>query len=112
MGEPSHLVRYSLRCDGFVSLHAGAGEKKLVTRPFVYEGDEMHVNFETSALGYMYFALVDEAGHRVESCETFGNSIDRRVAFPEGAVAALSGKPVTLEGRLWDADLYSFRFEK
>jgi hypothetical protein len=112
MGKPSHLVRYTLRCDGFVSLHAGAKEKCIVTKPFVYDGSALWVNFETSALGYMIFALVSEDGERTESCESFGNSINRRIVFPEGAVASLSGKAVRMEVRLRDADIYSFKFEK
>jgi len=110
LGEHTELYRYTIRCDGFVSLHAGGKEEKILTKQFVYDGSELYVNFATSAYGYAYFTLIAEDGTRVESCETFGNSIDRRVAFPDGAVASLAGKPVTLEIRLRDGDLYSMQF--
>lgn len=111
VGLSTELYRYTLRCDGFVSLHAGGSkEEVVVTKPFCYEGGDMYVNFATSARGYMYFALVAADGRRIESCETFGNSIDRRVVFPEGAVAEFAGLKVTLEVRMLDADLYSMQF--
>ena len=110
-GEGSKLYRYSIRREGFVSRHAGAKEEILVTKPFTYDGHELRVNFATSAKGYIYFALVDEAGNHYESTETFGNKTDRRIHFEdEGAVAALSGKTVTLEARMRDADLYAIQF--
>ena len=109
--EPaSKLMRYTIRCDGFVSMHAGEKEKMLVTKKFTFEGSELYVNFSTSALGYMYFTLVDADGNRYESCETFGDRIDRRIPFEDGVVEKLSGKPVTLEVRMRDADLYSIMF--
>lgn len=108
--EPNRLARYTVRREGFVSMHADDVERMLVTKRFTYEGEELFVNFSTSALGYMYFTLVDADGERYESCETFGDSTDRRVAFDAGVVERLSGKPVTLEVRMRDADLYSVRF--
>ena len=107
---PVELKRYTIRCDGFVSMHAGEKEKMLVTKQFTFQGKDLFVNFSTSALGYMYFTLVDEDGKRYESCETFGDRTDRRVPFEEGAVEKLSGKPVTLEVRMRDADLYAIVF--
>ena len=97
--------------DGFRSLYAGAKEKRIVTKPFIYSGDTLRMNFATSARGYLYFTLIAEDGTRYESCETFGNKIDRRVIFDDpDAVARLSGKPVTLEIRIKDADLYAIQF--
>jgi hypothetical protein len=110
MGEHARLIRYSMRCDGFVSLHAGDKEECIVTKPFTFEGGELHINFATSAWGYLYITLVAEDGTTVESGEIFGNKIDRKVGFPAGAVAALAGKAVTMEVRMRDADLYSMQF--
>lgn len=109
-GRPAKLIRYTIRCDGFRSAHAGGCEKILVTKPFMFKGDYLYVNFETSALGYMYFTLVDGEGNRYESEETFGNSIERKIYFAEGVVNSLSGKIVTLEVRMCDSDLYSIVF--
>ena len=47
----SHLRRYSLRLDGFGSAHADYGGGELVTRPLVFAGNRLTLNFATSAAG-------------------------------------------------------------
>ena len=109
----NRLRMYTIRLDGFVSLHAGGECKAVVTKPFTYSGEAMFVNIETSARGSVYFTLVDEAsGKKYTSHEIFGNSCDKRVHFlDDEAVARLSGKTVRIEMMMHDADLYSIRFE-
>ena len=110
MGIPSTLDRYTIRMDGFASLHAGAKEETALTKYFTFSGNDLFVNFETSAMGYIYFTLCDSDGNEFHSCETFGNSLDRRIYFGDGVVTALAGKPVRLRLRMRDADLYSLQF--
>ncbi len=110
MGIPSELYRYSMRMDGFVSLHAGAKEKLIVTKPFTFEGGELYANLATSARGYACFTLRDENGAEITSCETFGNSTDKRIHFPDAELSALSSKRVILTIRLREADIYSVQF--
>ncbi len=111
MQEPAVLNRYSLRMDGFASIHADGSERIATTKVLTYEGKDLFINFETSAMGYLFVTLIDAKGKRFASCETFGNTLDRKVVFddPE-AVKANSGKPVTIEFRLRDADVYSMQF--
>ncbi len=111
MVDPVQLIRYSIRMDGFASLHAAGKETIAVTKPLIYDGKDMFINFATSAMGYLYVTLIDAEGNRYPSCETFGNTVDRRVVFddPE-AVAKLSGKIVTIEFRMRDGDVYSMQF--
>ena len=105
------LVKYTSRLDGFVSLHAGGEERKIVTKEFVYDGAELFANIQTSARGYAYFTLKSES-EEYTSVEVFGNSTNKRVRFEnDEAVKALSGKPVTLEIKLFDCDIYSIKFE-
>ena len=110
-GLPAVLRRYTLRRDGFVSLHAGAKEEIIVTKPFIYNGESLKINFSTSAYGYMYFTLKGENGIEITSDETFGNSTNRKVTFENNLVKELSNTPVTLTIKLKDADLYSIIFE-
>ncbi|MBP5640581.1 MAG: hypothetical protein J6X55_13940 [Victivallales bacterium] len=109
MSLPSEIQRYTIRMDGFASLHADGRELTAVTKPFTYDGTELRINFETSARGYLFIAIVTEDGRRIESCETFGNAIDRKVVFNEPLPPA--GTTVTMEIRLLDADVYSFQFK-
>lgn len=103
------LIRYTIRLDGFASLHAKK-EETVVSKPFIFDGEELYANISTSAMGYLYFALTAEDGTAIHSCEIFGDSTDRRITFDDGVVAAFSGKPVVLTVKMRDADLYAIRF--
>ncbi|MBR0143508.1 MAG: hypothetical protein IJM21_04970 [Clostridia bacterium] len=108
---PAVLERYGIRQDGFVSVHGPMEGARMTTLPFTYTGDELIVNFSTSARGGITFRLITEEGDFVSE-ETFGDALERRVRFPDdGTVARLSGKPLRLEAELRDADLYSIRFQ-
>ena len=110
MNEEKKLVRYTLRPDGFASLYAGYREEKvIVTKPFVYQGNHLYVNFSTSARGYLYVTLTCD-GKEYHSCETFGDALDRKVAFEADTVASLAGREVIMTVRMRDADLYAIRF--
>ena len=113
-GVASWLYRYSLRLDGFASYHAGAEKCVLTTKPFIFDGGELSLNFETSAPGYIYIDILDETGKPVEgfhSCEIFGNSTDRIVYFDSGSdVSKLAGHPISLRFTMREAELYSFVF--
>ena len=106
------LVKYTIRLDGFVSMHAGGEECELVSKEFTYDGEELYANIATSARGYAYFTL-GCGDEEYTSVEVFGNSTDKRIRFEDDeAVKRLSGKPVTLTVKMFDADLYSIRFGK
>lgn len=109
------LFRYTLRLDGFASRHAGAKERKIVTKPFVFEGNKMEVNFRTSAAGYIYINFLDENLEKIQGCgsdEIFGNSVDRAVFFEnEDVLKNLNGKTVRMEIIMKDADVFSFMFK-
>jgi len=114
----SHLHRYSLRIDGFTSLHAGYGPGEMITKPFRFTGHYLVVNFSTSAAGYLLFELLDSNGNIIPgfSMDDFktltGNEISRRAEWKNGAVlSSLQGKTVLMRVRMKDADLFSIKFE-
>jgi hypothetical protein len=109
-GQAAEWRRYTLRQDGFVSRHAAATEKVVVTKPFIFEGNQLFANMETSARGYIYFELAGKCGKTVKSCEMFGDSIDKPIGFEED-ISALSGEEVVLTIRMLDADIYSIKFD-
>lgn len=104
------LYRYTLRLDGFVARTAPFEGASLVTLPFIFEGSELELNFATSALGGVQVILRDEQGNYIESLPVFGDDTDRRIIFEQGSVADFAGKAVTLEFKMTDASVYSFRF--
>lgn len=108
-GEPTVIERYAIRKDGFVSLHADAEECQLTTKPFIYKGNSLKINFSTSAYGRVQITIRSLKGKTLTSCELFGDSTDRHVTF-DAPVSSLEGETVRMEIRLMDADLYSFEF--
>jgi len=109
-GLPARLRRHTIRIDGFASYHAPYQPCKVVTKPFIFTGNSLSINFATSAAGWMVIKLIGK-DTVLESCELFGDTLDRRVAFEEGTLAGLAGKPVRMEIAMRDADIYSFKFE-
>ena len=113
----AHIKRYSMRLDGFASLNADFKGGDVVTKPFVFTGKELEINYSTSAAGYVRVELLDEKGKPVprytinEAQEIIGNEIKRIVSWNgKQDVSNLQGKTVKLKIYLKDADLYSFKF--
>ncbi|HWB95706.1 MAG TPA: hypothetical protein VG672_03365 [Bryobacteraceae bacterium] len=117
-GQPTaYLRRYSLRLDGFASLHAGYRGGEAVTRPLRFTGSRLELNYATSAAGGVRVEIQDAEGKPLpgyslaDTVETIGDELARDVSWKQGAgVSALAGKTVRLRFVLKDADLYSFRF--
>jgi len=110
-GKASEWRRYTLRQDGFVSLHAGEREETVVTKPFLFEGSVLLANMETSARGYIFFEIRTADGTELKSCEMFGDDIDKPVGF-FGDLSAFAGREVVMTIRMMDADLYAIQFIK
>ncbi len=109
--------RYTLRTDGFVSIHAPLGGGKLVTRPLIFDGNKLILNFATSAAGQIRAEVQDENGQPfsgfalADSKPLVGDAIERTVNWTSGNdLSALAGKPVKLRFEMSDADLYSIHF--
>jgi hypothetical protein len=113
----SHIARYSLRTDGFVSLHAPYEGGEVITRPFTFSGDTMEINFSTSAAGGIRVELQDSGGTPIpgftlgECTEMIGDEIERIVRWRDGtSVRRVAGSQVRLRVVMRDADFYAFRF--
>lgn len=113
----AHIKRYTLRLDGFASLHAGIRGGEALTKPFVFEGKELEINYSTSAAGEIRFEIQDEngkaiAGYTADDCQTIiGNQIQRIVSWNGNTdLRPLAGKVIRLKIHMKDADLYSFKF--
>ena len=118
-GKKSRLRRYSLRIDGFGSVHAKSVEGTMTTRPFVFDGKELSLNVSTAAAGSVQVEILDANGAPVSGftaadCDYFyGDSLDWRVTWHEKAdLSALAGQTISLRFVLREADLYSLKFEK
>ena len=111
------LRRYSLRIDGFVSLHAPLSGGELTTRPLTFTGRRLLVNASTSAAGALRVEIQDAAGHAIPgfelgNChEVYGDDLERSVTWKDDAdLSRLQQTPVRLRFEVKDADLYSIHF--
>ena len=117
--DSSALRRYTLRTDGFVSIHAPMSGGELVSKPFTFAGKKLSLNFSSSAAGGLRVELQTPDGKPIpgfsldESAEIFGDSLDRTVTWKSPrSVGELAGQPIRMRVELKDADLYSFPFEE
>lgn len=115
--EGAHLKRYSMRIDGLVSINANMNEGSIITKPMLFDGSNLEINYSTSAAGFVKVEILDAAGKSIpgfskdDSAEIIGNEINRTVSWKNGqSVSAVAGKPIRLKFYLKDADLYSFKF--
>ncbi|MCE9592468.1 MAG: hypothetical protein K8S99_18330 [Planctomycetes bacterium] len=115
-GAANTIRRYTLRTDGFVSLHAPIGGGELTTRPMTFTGDRLLLNISTSAAGSARAELQSPDGKPIEGftlddcTEIIGDDLAFPVRWRGGGVGALEGRAVRLRFVIRDADLYSFRF--
>ena len=116
-GNSSLLRRYTLRLDGFVSLQAPMSGGELVTKPVLFEGHQLSLNFASSAAGGVQVEIQDAEGKALpgfalEDCDPiFGDTIARTVTWKTGSdVRSLEGRSIRLRFVLKDADVYSFQF--
>jgi hypothetical protein len=112
-----YLRRMALREDGFVSVHADYAGGEFVTRPLVLAGQELTLNYATSAAGSIRVEVQDAAGNAIpgftlaEAPEIYGDELERVVSWTHGAaLGALAGQTIRLRVVMKDGDLYSLRF--
>jgi hypothetical protein len=111
------VLRYSLRVDGFSSINAPYTGGELLTRPLIFAGKELELNYSTSAAGSIAVEIQNDdgqplPGYGLTDCdEIFGDRIDGIVSWKGLTdVSALAGKPVRLRFVLRDADLFALKF--
>jgi hypothetical protein len=116
-GNGVSFNRYSIRKDGFVSASSGNAGGSLVTKPIVFSGNSLRINFETSANGSVQIELQDLDGSplpglSLNDCPSlFGNNPAHPVKWNSDAkLAQYAGRPVRLKVQLRDADLFALQF--
>jgi hypothetical protein len=118
-GQPSaHLRRYTLRLDGLSSLRAPYEGGEMLTRPLVFDGARLALNFSTSAAGGIRVEIQEADGTPIpgysleEATELIGNEIEREASWSSGSdVGPLAGRPVRLRFVMKDADLFALQFQ-
>jgi len=114
----SRIRRATVRKDGFVSIEVPYLEwGTATTKPLIFRGRRLALNYATSGGGSIQVAIQDEEGEAIpgfslEECpEIFGDKIDDTIGWKGGSdLSRLSGQPIRLRFKLRDAHLYAFRF--
>lgn len=113
----AHLRRYSLRLDGFTSIYAPYKSGSMTTKPFIFKGKKLLLNFATSAPGYIKVEIQDSKGKPIpgyslgDAEELIGNYIEHPASWCKGTdVGQLSNLPIRLHFVMKDANLYSLQF--
>jgi len=109
--------RYVLRTDGFASVNGPHAGGQLLTRPLLFSGSSLVLNYSTSAAGFIQVECQDQAGtplpgFSLEDCiPLIGDAIEHTVAWKGGgSLASFANQPVRLRIMLHDADLFALRF--
>ena len=113
----SNIHRYSMRIDGISSIHADYKGGKLLTKPFIFKGKELEMNYSTSAAGGIKTAILNKDNKPYDgfemnnSIESIGNYINGKVRWKNSKdLSSIEGKVVKLKISIKDANLYSLRF--
>jgi len=113
-GPGSRVRRFTFRTDGFVSIHAEA-KSELLTKPVIFTGKQLTLNFKTAATGSVKAELQDASGKPIPGfaladCKTLqGDAIDQPVTW-HADLSKLSGQPVRIRFVLENADLFAMKF--
>lgn len=122
---PSNFIeRLTLRTDGFVSMHADAQGGEFVTKPIIFDGEQLVLNYSTSAKGSIQIEVQDVSGQPIpqfsleDSPIIFGDHVEHHLKWRGPATEVrranwhdIAGKPIKLRFVMRDADIYSFRFK-
>jgi len=114
----AHLRRYSMRLDGFSSIHTGYSGGEVITKPFTFTGEDLYLNFATSAAGEIKIEVLNSDGQIIEGlsaaeCQPIiGNEIRKKVSWnSSNNIGQVAGEEIRMRILLKDADLYAFQFE-
>lgn len=109
--------RGALRLDGFISVNGPYAGGEMITKPIVFTGNQLVLNYSTSAAGSIQVEIQDEQGNPIpgfalKDCpEKYGDEIAGMMGWKSTSdLTPLAGKTVRLRFVLKDADIYSLQF--
>ncbi len=107
----------TIRLEGFRSIHAGAQEGVMTTRPFLVDGAQMHLNLSAKN-GKVEAELLDVKGTPIpgfsgrQAAVLQGVDEVRVPVVWETPLQVLNGKPVVLRLKMKNSDVYALRIVK
>lgn len=116
-GPMTRLRRFAYRLDGFVSVSAGPEGGEILTKPVIFTGKEMVINYKANEGGSVRVEILNENGRvlkdfSLEDCEPLtGDSTKALVKWKGNSdlTGAPSDECVRLRFVLKNADLFSIK---
>jgi len=116
--DDAGIRRYTIRRHGFASVNAPYSGGMFTTKPFIFTGKELHINYATSAAGSIRVGIVNDGtgwpacGFGAEDCDIiYGNELDHVVTWRGSSdLSQFEGKEICLMFEMKDADLYAIQF--
>jgi len=109
--------RMTIRRHGFASVNALYAGGEFTTRPVIFTGAKLVLNYSTSVAGSVQVELRDENGvplgdHGIDDMEPlFGDELERIVEWKTGSnLSGFAGRPVRLRFVMKDADVFALSF--
>jgi len=118
-GSFPRVRRFTIRKDGFVSVRAEHELGELVTKPLIFAGSKLTINYNAQLAedGSVRVEILDDkqppiSGFTVNDSDPLSkDEIDATVTWKGRAdIGSLAGKTIHLRFVLNDADLFSFQF--
>ena len=113
----SHSALHAAAPTASSRFQAGYDSGELITKPIMFSGNRMLLNYSTSAVGSLRVELQDKQGQpfpdfALDDCpEIYGDRVDNAVSWKASTdVSSLAGKTVRIRIVLRDADLFALRF--
>ncbi|XMO86048.1 hypothetical protein AAFN75_14760 [Algibacter sp. AS12] len=117
MGIFARNSLYKIRLDGFSSINARFNKGFFITKPFQFKGDQLEINYSTSAGGYIIIEILDGNNNPIDNFTSYisdkmiGDEISRIVPWKKNTnISSLIGNTIKLRITMKEADLYSLKF--
>lgn len=111
-------AQYVLRLDGFISINADFEQGEFTTKPFVFSGDQLELNYSTAGAGEIRTEIQNADGSPIsgfafDDCQPLkGDAIAATVKWKnQTSLRQFNGQPIRLRFLMREADIYSLKFE-
>lgn len=113
-GPDNRVRRFVYRIDGFVALHAGDMAGTMRSKPLIFDGIQLRLNYRTQDDGYVKVRIRDlsDPKNQIVSEPLVGDKIDAVVVWNADQLSEFSGSPIELQIELHRADVFSYKFER
>lgn len=116
-GTHDRLMLLKQRLDGFVSLDAGKKTGEIVTKPLIFEGNQLQLNIKTEEKGSARVAILNEAGqpipgYSLDDCDPVqtDNTAHTVTWNNNSDLTSLANKEIQLKIQLQHTKLYALQF--